>query len=133
TGSCPDRMSADRSSRVHRWGHLHASADRADQAWETPFERETRSPHLTLRQRGIHRWPGENTLCLDSVGQAELREQLRVEEVVVAHDLAARHLDHLDGPGLPQAGPDEVVVAEPGGAVDVDRQQPAVLADDPLA
>src|SRR5882762_10133256 len=86
-----------------------------------------------LRRPGTHRSGCGQISGLDALRKAELGEELRVEEVVVTDDLPAGHLDHLDGPGLPETGPDEVVVAEPGGAVDADRQQPAVLADDPLA
>jgi hypothetical protein len=39
-----------------------------------------------------------DTLCVEVRGQAEELEQRRVEEVVVADDPVARHLDDLDGP-----------------------------------
>ena len=66
-------------------------------------------------------------LRLDTWREAELGEQLGVQEVVVADDAAAGDLDHLDGPA--PTGPGHlVIVAETGGAVDRDRQQAPVLA-----
>ncbi len=44
----------------------------------------------------------------------------------------ADHLDHLQPERLPQAGPGEPVVAEPGAAVDLDRHQAAAAAADAL-
>jgi hypothetical protein len=44
----------------------------------------------TLRRRGS---------AFEERGQPELREELRVEEVVVAREAAAPELDHLQGGG----------------------------------
>ena len=54
-------------------------------------------------------------------GQPELREELRVQEVVVAGELPAADLDHLQRPRLPAARPGRLVAPEAGGAVGLHR------------
>jgi hypothetical protein len=57
--------------------------------------------------------------------QTEALEEAGVEEVVDVRDPAVAQLEHLQAPGLvPRAGRAGLVLGEPGGTVEVDRQQP---------
>lgn len=56
--------------------------------------------------------------------QAELVEEVAVDEVVMAGDAAVGHLDHLDAPGLPPARRHRLVAPEAGGAVELDGDEP---------
>ena len=104
-----------------------------------PARRLRRSPRASgaraarLRSRAAAGGRRANARRCPGGRAGRTRRTLGVEEVVVADDPAAGHLDDLDGPGLPQAGTDEVVVAEAGGAVDLDGQQAPALAHDALA
>ena len=81
---------------------------------------------------------GGADLTVELTGQVEHREQIGVEEVVMADDLVADDLDHLDRPGLVAALAVRLVRAERRAAVrrrgdEARPSAPAPLADEPPA
>src|SRR5688572_6804954 len=74
--------------------------------------------NATSRARGAGGWS-----VLEEGREPELVEQVRVQEVVVAGDLAVLDLDHLQRPRVPATGAGRLVGAEGGGAVGPHGQQ----------